>query len=116
MSTVAITADALALMSELNGAAKELAGIVSDFRVDLAEFKQSIRKPVLLTVEEAAQYINVSPHTLNKYRTEGKIGGRTPMPGYLKIGDKVLYEVAELNRWIAEDLPRKGYREGGDGK
>ena len=55
----------------------------------------------LLTVEEAAEYIRRSPSYLNKSRTVGKIGKRTPGPAWHQFGPKVLYSIDDLDAWIA---------------
>ena len=48
-----------------------------------------------LRTEAAAEYLGISPSTLQKYRVYG--GG----PKYLKIGAKVVvYDVAELDAWV----------------
>lgn len=48
-----------------------------------------------ISVGEAAQMLGLSTSLLNKARVYG--GG----PPYLKIGRRVLYEVAELENWLA---------------
>jgi predicted DNA-binding transcriptional regulator AlpA len=47
-----------------------------------------------LTVKEAAAYIPLAEGTLNKFRSVG--GG----PRYVKLGRKILYDTADLDRWI----------------
>jgi predicted DNA-binding transcriptional regulator AlpA len=51
--------------------------------------------PRNLSVEEAARFVGVSVSVLNKSRVYG--GG----PRYLKLGRRVLYEVTELEAWLA---------------
>jgi hypothetical protein len=110
MSTTVITGDALALMAALNDAAKSLAGDVASLAAELAEARSGLMRPVLLTPEEASKMTGIAVSTLARYRSEGQIGGRTPAPGYVKIGEKVMYELDELLRWIREDLPHFGGR------
>ncbi len=50
----------------------------------------------LMTCEEAARYTRLSPATLTKWRWAGT------GPAFCRLGRRVLYEVAELDRWIAE--------------
>ena len=47
----------------------------------------------LLNVEEAAQYLRISVHTIAQYGREGRIPRRT-------IGRRVLFERGELDRWL----------------
>ena len=56
----------------------------------------------LLTVEEAAAYIHMSRSYLDKSRTEGNIGNRTPGPVWHKIGPNVYYPIEDLDEWIAQ--------------
>lgn len=56
----------------------------------------------LLTVEEAAIYIHRSRSYLDKSRTEGNIGNRTPGPAWHKIGPNVYYTIEDLDEWIAQ--------------
>jgi excisionase family DNA binding protein len=58
----------------------------------------------LLTVEEAADYLRCSASHLNKLRSSG--GG----PMFVKMGSKVLYRRADLDRYI-EKLLRKSTAE-----
>ena len=48
-----------------------------------------------LTVEAAATHIGLSVSTLNKLRVFG--GG----PVFLKIGRRVVYDLADLEQWLA---------------
>lgn len=45
-------------------------------------------------VEDAAEYIGLSVSFLNKARVTGK------GPVYLKLGSKVIYEIADLDTWL----------------
>lgn len=47
-----------------------------------------------LTNEEAAAYLKLSPHTLNKKRVTG--GG----PKFRKLGSRVVYAIDDLENWI----------------
>jgi hypothetical protein len=48
-----------------------------------------------LSIEEAATYTRLSASTLNKLRVYG--GG----PRYLKLGQRVVYVVDDLDAWLA---------------
>ena len=48
-----------------------------------------------LTVREAAEHLRISKSTLDKLRVSG--GG----PAYLKLGARVVYDVADLDAWAA---------------
>lgn len=109
MATVAVTTDAIELMVQQNILIKDFIQAVQMLRDDLGEFKQSTKKPILLNEKEAAEYINMSVPFLSKSRSEGTLGDRTPAPGFLKLGKSVMYEKAELDRWISEDVPHRGY-------
>jgi hypothetical protein len=50
----------------------------------------------LLMTKEAASHLRLSASTLNKLRIFG--GG----PVYSKIGGRVVYQLADLDRWVAE--------------
>jgi len=47
---------------------------------------------------EAAEYIGMSRAWLRLKRSRGQRGG----PPYLKIAKSVLYDVRDLDRWLAE--------------
>lgn len=49
---------------------------------------------------EAAAYLRIKPATLAKYRAQG-LG-----PAFMKPVDRVLYEVAELERWARASTRR----------
>ena len=51
----------------------------------------------LLTTADAAGYLRIGAHTLNLLRREHK------GPNYIKIGRKVFYHVADLERYISEN-------------
>ena len=50
----------------------------------------------LLTERQAAEFLAVSPRTLQAWRVKG--GG----PSFLKIGASVRYAPADLSAWIAD--------------
>ena len=47
-----------------------------------------------MPVKQAAQYLCLSPSTLNKWRVTGE------GPQYLKLGRRVLYETYALDAWL----------------
>jgi predicted DNA-binding transcriptional regulator AlpA len=50
----------------------------------------------LLSVRQAAAFLNLSASTLNKWRLSGD------SPPYLKIGRRVLYDFNDLLTWAAQ--------------
>jgi len=55
---------------------------------------------IFLNNKEAAAFLNLSPRTLDKQRTQGS------GPPFRKFGRKVLYAVTDLEDWAAQ---RKRY-------
>jgi len=53
----------------------------------------------LISTDTAACLLNIKTGTLRLSRVRGLLGGRSA-PKYLKIGRKVVYERAEIDRWI----------------
>ena len=51
-----------------------------------------------LSVKEAAWHTGLSCSTLNKYRCSGQ------GPRFAKIGRRVLYDIADLDAWLAKHL------------
>ena len=51
----------------------------------------------LLTTEHAAQYLGISPRTLNNWRWMG--GGKGP--AFVRVGRAVRYSVQTLDAWVA---------------
>ena len=49
-----------------------------------------------LSVQEAARFLGLSVSTLNKMRLNGS------GPPYLKFGRRVLYDLRDLEAWVAE--------------
>jgi hypothetical protein len=113
MSSIAITTDALELMVQQNSLVKELIEAAQILRDDLSDLQLATIKPVLLTTKQAAEYLGVSVSFLEQGRETGQIGGGLPPPGHLVLGmgekSKIMYELKELDRWIAEDLVRRHY-------
>jgi hypothetical protein len=50
----------------------------------------------LLSTENAARYLGVSPRTLNNWRWEGTKG-----PAFVRVGRAVRYDVRVLDAWIS---------------
>lgn len=48
----------------------------------------------LLNVPEAAEYLRMAPQTLAKMRCEGT------SPPFIKLGRRVLYDLAEIDQWL----------------
>jgi hypothetical protein len=53
---------------------------------------------MLLSEADAARYLNLSPRTLERWRTTGE------GPRYIKQSRRVSYAPAELDRWIAAHM------------
>jgi len=53
-----------------------------------------------LRTKEAARFIGVSPHTLEKHRIYGT------GPQYSKIGGRIIYAVKELREWVERGARR----------
>jgi excisionase family DNA binding protein len=47
----------------------------------------------LMTLDETAQYLRISPHTVGQYAREGRIP-------CVKIGRRVLYDKQALDKWL----------------
>lgn len=56
----------------------------------------------LLTTADAASYLRIAAHTLNLLRRDDK------GPSYIKIGRKVFYHVADLERYINQNRIKTG--------
>ena len=106
MQTTVVTADALELMIQLNAGAKDLLEAFKAFKEDFEELKLSTVKPSLLTTQEAAKYLGIAYPTMKQYQSEGQTGNRIPMPPFVRIGSKVLYDFDDLSQW-KKDLPRQ---------
>ena len=51
-------------------------------------------RPKVLRTPKAAGYLGLSPHTLENLRSAGS------GPRFFKIGRAVVYDVADLDRWL----------------
>lgn len=49
----------------------------------------------LISAEDAANFLNISPSTLAKMRLSGK------SPRYVKLGRRVAYRPSDLEAWVA---------------
>lgn len=58
-------------------------------------------KQKFLDTKEAAEYIGMSPRTLEAWRR--KPSGLV----YYMYGQKILYEISDLNKWIKNRKPKK---------
>ena len=47
-----------------------------------------------LTAKQAAEYVGLSEHTLNQYRSEGR------GPRFIKLGARVVYDTKDLDAWL----------------
>lgn len=66
--------------------------------VEMADTKG--RPPLLVDTPVAAQMCGISAPTWYRLRAAGRIG-----PGEVRLGGRVLYEVAELREWVASRAP-----------
>jgi excisionase family DNA binding protein len=105
MPTTITISDALELMSQLHATAQDLLKSLKEFGENLEKQKTSKDRPRLLTMKEAAERLGISYHTLRQYCHTGQTSNRTPMPEFLKIGTKTLFDEDELERWKREDAP-----------
>lgn len=61
----------------------------------------------LLTTQEAATLLDLSPHTLAKWRSDPERAPKNGGPRYVRIGrgiGKVRYRRADLEKWV-DELP-----------
>jgi predicted DNA-binding transcriptional regulator AlpA len=61
--------------------------------------KSATVTPRMLDEEAAAVYCGCSRSWLRQLRQRGS-SGRTPAPAYVKLGRRVLYDRADLDRWL----------------
>lgn len=54
-----------------------------------------------LSTKDAASYCCSAPSTFEKYRISGKGG-----PTYIKLGRRVVYDRADLDRWLTANRHR----------
>lgn len=57
-------------------------------------------EPRFFGTRSAANYLGLSPRTLEKYRWTGD------GPTYVKCGSRCLYKVVDLDRWMEEGIRR----------
>lgn len=50
----------------------------------------------LISAEDAAMKLNISPSTLAKMRLSGS------SPRYIKLGRRVAYRTSDIERWVSE--------------
>jgi excisionase family DNA binding protein len=72
-----------------------------EFHVDASSLQRSLQEaqlemPGLLTIQEAAAYLNVPVATLRWWRAQGR------GPRSMKLGRHVRYDKADLDQWINE--------------
>jgi hypothetical protein len=58
--------------------------------------------PLLLDEKVAAQFLGVSLPYLRRARSCGTTGNRTPAPPFVRVGGRVYYRRADLEKWVAE--------------
>lgn len=58
-----------------------------------------------LTEAEAAEYIGMSTHYLEKARQHGAPGNRTPGPRFVRIGRSMRYLIDDLDAWLESHRP-----------
>jgi hypothetical protein len=56
----------------------------------------------------AATHMGVSVSFLRNGRCRGVLGNSTPPPPHLKLGSRVLYDLADLDRWLDERKVQPG--------
>lgn len=64
---------------------------------------QPIKIKKLLNEEDTAKYIGVSRSYLAKDRMNGLRKGKTHGPNPIRLGNKVMYDVEDLNKWIEDN-------------
>ena len=66
--------------------------------------------PRLYTVPDLCAYLDRSPHTLQRWRSEGS------GPKYSRIGNRIFYSEAKILEWLERTNRRNTSDEGEDGK
>lgn len=62
-----------------------------------------IKTKRLLTEEDTAKYIGVSRSFLARDRMDGFREKRTKGPNPVRLGNKVMYDLEDLNKWIDDN-------------
>lgn len=75
-----------------------------DYLIELLEKERNGTRR-FLTKEEAAEYMGMSPYTLDEYQRLGKLA----IPS-VKIGSMVRYDIKDIERY-GDELPRREQRE-----
>lgn len=60
--------------------------------------------PKLLTVDEVAELLRISPSSLYMWRSAGLNGGEDPGPRSFKVGAKVAYLKTEVQSYLERQL------------
>lgn len=60
-----------------------------------------------LTTEKLAEFLNISIQTLNKWRWEGK------GPRFVKLGSRVVYDLADVETYVAAQVRQSTTDKGG---
>lgn len=55
----------------------------------------------LIGTKEAAAYVGLAEITLRQLRIDGRRQNRVTPPPFYRIGRKILYSVADLDKWLA---------------
>lgn len=75
--------------------------LLQDVQAQLAELRQLLHAPKnYLTVEQAAEYMSLSPQQMNKWRCEGR------GPEYILLGRRVAYSRDALDAFAAANTVR----------
>jgi hypothetical protein len=56
--------------------------------------------PLLLDERAASKVMGVSLAFLRRARSEGRVGGRTEAPEFVKLGKRIFYRSGDVARWI----------------
>lgn len=57
-----------------------------------------VQQDTYLTTVECAEYLKLSVHSLNGYRTRDYVKHRSPP--FVKIGGRILYPKSEVDAWV----------------
>jgi hypothetical protein len=61
----------------------------------------------LLDEKAAAAWLGVSVTFLRRGRSEGKTGGRTQAPPFVRVGGRVYYRPSDLQAWVSSLIPQE---------